>query len=631
MKKIAVLISNIGTGTNLQAIIDGVKSGQITASIVAVISDTPDAKGLERAKKYKLPIEVVSKKENLLPLLKKLDPDYVCLAGWKQIILDSVIDAFPNRILNTHPGLIPDSMDGVVKNPDETEALWNKGKMTDKAVRNFLETKATYAGCTNHFLSLEFDFGPVLGRCFEKIKKGDTIESLYKRLKVKENKLYVDVLAKLVLSKTVMVIDGGGRGAALVDKYAQSKKVSRILVVPGNDLMQVNTKKPVITYQNLKTTSIPEILKICQKEKVDLVDVAQDNAVEAGLVDRLAEIGINVFGPTRKAGQIEWDKAWARKFMVKYQIPTPKFHAFNSTKEGIDFVKKYPDSKWFVKASGLAEGKGAIPASTINEAITAIEQMQKFGKSGETYLLEEWLIGEEFSAFALSDGKEFKMVGFAQDHKRVNDGDQGENTGGMGCVSNPLIIDKNIRKQTENIFIKVIDGLKEEGRPYKGVLYLGGIVVEGKVFIIEFNARWGDPEAEAVLPSIQNNLFDLANTINLGGLKKLKIRIDKKVRVVIAATAKGYPVDYKSVRGKKVLGIDKVKETGVKIYGSGIKKVDSGYTVNGGRVLYIVGEGKNVIEARERAYKAMRLISIEGNNLHYRTDIGWRDLERIKR
>lgn len=197
MKNLAVLISNAGTGTNLQAIIDGILSGKINGKIVAVISDTPDAVGLNRARKHKLPIKIVAKKEDLLPLLKKLNLDYICLAGWKQIILDEVIDAFPNKILNTHPGLIPDTMGGKVKNPDKTDGIWNKGKMTNKAIQNFLEIGATYAGCTNHFLSHEFDFGPVLGRCFEKIRKGDTVDSLYSRLKVKENQLYVEVLAKL--------------------------------------------------------------------------------------------------------------------------------------------------------------------------------------------------------------------------------------------------------------------------------------------------------------------------------------------------------------------------------------------------------------------------------------------------
>lgn len=647
MKRIAVLISNKGTGTNLQAIIDGVASGKINAKIVAVISDTNEALGLKRARKNKLPIKIIPKKEKLLPVLEKLNPDYICLVGWKQIILDEVIDAFPNRILNTHPGLIPDTMVGIVKNPDGSKALWNKGKMTEKAIQNFLDSKATYAGCTNHFLSHEFDFGSVLGRCFEKIKKGDTVESLYQRLKVKENKLYVNVLARLCKKdgQTVLVVDGGGRGAALVDKYAKSKKVSRVLAVPGNDLMQINTKKEVKIFPNLKTTSVSEILEICKKEKVDLVDVAQDNAVEAGLVDELLKNGMAVIGPTKAAGQIEWDKAWARQFMGKYQIPIPHYQIFYTEKEGIKYVKNPPTIRCFVKASGLAEGKGAIPANNKNEAIEAIKQMKKFGKAGETYLLEEWLHGEEFSAFALCDGASFKVVGFAQDHKRVNDGDKGPNTGGMGCVSNPLIVDKNmnkflaspIKKQVEEIFRKAVNGFNKEGRPYIGVLYLGGMVVEGKampagrqVVVIEFNARWGDPEAQVLVPSVKSDFIEIADSIIFGKLKSLKLKIDKKVRVVIAACAKGYPTDYSLVLGKKISGIEKAVKSGVKVYGAGIKKSNGEYVVNGGRVLYIVGEGKDVLEAREKAYKAMALINIEGNNLHYRTDIGWRDVERMR-
>lgn len=431
--------------------------------------------------------------------------------------------------------------------------------------------------------------------------------------------------------KTVLIVDAGGRGSALVDKYGQSKKVGKILVVPGNDLMQINTKKKVITFPNLKTTSIKEILEICKKEKVDLADVAQDNAVEKGLVDGLIKIGILVVGPSRLAGQIEWDKAWAREFMSKYKIPSPKFYTFTSQNKGLDFVKKHPSKKWFVKASGLAEGKGAIPASNINEAIAAIKEMTKFGSSGETYLLEEWLIGEEFSAFALCDGKDFQVVGFAQDHKRINDGDLGPNTGGMGCVSNPLIADINIKKQVQGIFQKTIDGLSKEGRPYKGVLYLGGIVVGSTVYIIEFNARWGDPEAESILPSIKNDLYEIGLSIIVGNIKKLNLKIDDKTRVAVAACAKGYPIDYSKVKGKKVLGIKKaIKIPNIKIYGAGIKKEGKDYSVCGGRVLFVVGTGEDIIKARKKAYEAMELISIEGDNLHYRRDIGWRDVERMR-
>lgn len=196
-KKLAVLISNAGTGTNLQAIIDGIENGEINGKIEVVISDKEDAVGLQRAKKHKINFEINKDKNLLIDLLRKYKIEYVCLAGWKQIITDEVIDKYKNKIINTHPGLIPDTPNGVVKSPDGTNALWNKGKFTSSAMENFLHSKSTYAGCTNHLLSEEFDFGLVLGRCFEKIKLSDNAETLYKRLKIKENKLYVKVLKKI--------------------------------------------------------------------------------------------------------------------------------------------------------------------------------------------------------------------------------------------------------------------------------------------------------------------------------------------------------------------------------------------------------------------------------------------------
>ncbi len=200
-KKIAVLISNGGTGTNLQAIIDGIEAKQIFAQISVVISDTLDAYGLQRAKKHRVATYVLKTKDNLAKLLKyKYFVDYIALAGWKKIISDEMITTFPNRILNLHPGLIPDTYDGKVVNPDGTLGLWNRGKFTDSAIINFLNQKATYAGSTIHFLTSKFDFGPVLGRCFEKTIPGDSVETLYSRLKIKENALYADVLKKLCQS-----------------------------------------------------------------------------------------------------------------------------------------------------------------------------------------------------------------------------------------------------------------------------------------------------------------------------------------------------------------------------------------------------------------------------------------------
>ena len=197
MKRLAILISNAATGTNLQAIIDAINAKKLLAEIVVVITSDDDAYGLTRAKENNIPWKICPDKKSLLKILQKYNSDFICLAGWKQIILPEVISSFDNKILNLHPGLIPDKINGKVKNPDKTNALWNKGKLTNIAIANFLDNNASYAGSSIHFLSDEFDFGKVLGRCFEKIKKSDDVESLYKRLKKKENKLYVDVLKKL--------------------------------------------------------------------------------------------------------------------------------------------------------------------------------------------------------------------------------------------------------------------------------------------------------------------------------------------------------------------------------------------------------------------------------------------------
>ena len=196
MKRLVLLILNAGTGTNLQAIIDAIENKSLKAKIAVVISSDKDAYGLKRARKHNLKTEICPSKE-LLPKLKEYSPDFICLSGWRQFIEDNVLKAFPDRILNLHPGLIPDGLRGTVKNPDGTNALWNRGKMTQKAIQNFLDKKSTYAGSSIHFLSNEFDFGKVLGRTFEKIRKNDNVESLYKRQKAKENKMYVEVLQSL--------------------------------------------------------------------------------------------------------------------------------------------------------------------------------------------------------------------------------------------------------------------------------------------------------------------------------------------------------------------------------------------------------------------------------------------------
>jgi len=426
--------------------------------------------------------------------------------------------------------------------------------------------------------------------------------------------------------KTVLVVDSSGRGAALVQKYSFSPHVSKIIAIPGNEMMQINSKVPVKIFPTLKTTSVSEIVKIAKDEKVDLADVAQDNAVEAGVADALLLENFHVVGPTKEAGRLEWDKAWSRDFMRRYKLPIPSYQIFHSKREAEVFVRKFPKKKWFVKASGLAEGKGAIPARNLEETLFAISEMAKFGTSGETFVIEEWLEGEEFSMFALSDGKKFLIAGCAQDHKRLLDGDQGPNTGGVGCSTPPLIVTKDIFNQGKKIIEKTLSGLKKEKITYKGVLYLGAIVVNGKVYVIEFNARWGSPEAEVLVPGILDDLFEVGMEISNGNFKRSVLKTDGKSRVVITGSLRA-GVDFQK---RELLGLESLlKNKEIIFYGTRVTKLKNKFYVSSGRLFHIVAKGKDVLEARRKAYEAMSSLFIQGNNLHFRTDIGWRDVERI--
>lgn len=427
--------------------------------------------------------------------------------------------------------------------------------------------------------------------------------------------------------KTIIVVDKGGRGSALVYKYQQSKLVGKIIAVPGNDFIKYH--QGVKTYADIKTSNSAKILTIAKTEKADIVDVAEDSAIEAGLTDLLQKNGITAFGPTKAAGQIEWDKAYSRNFMKKMQLPSPKFKVCRSTSEGLAYIKNQKNSTWYIKASGLAAGKGAIFAKNNKEAKKAINEMKNFGLAGKTYLIEECLLGEEFSAFAIVSKNKFQVAGYAQDHKRVFDSDIGPNTGGMGCSSPPKVITAKIEKQVKQIFKTTTQGLVSVNRPYTGILYLGGLVDKnGKVWIIEFNARWGDPEAEVILPSIKNDYLELAESTIEGTVPIIKL--DGKYRITIAATAKGYPTDYSQIIGKKIKGLNNLLKTKKLLFGAGIKKVSDEWQVEAGRLFYVLGEGNNVAQARKKAYNALSKVRISRGDLHYRKDIGYRDLIRFK-
>lgn len=448
---------------------------------------------------------------------------------------------------------------------------------------------------------------------------------------------------------TVMVIGGGGREHALVHKYLQSPQVGRVIAVPGNPYMRVGYPEgKVTTFQyfgnkKLSTKDIPEILTIWENEKVDLVDVAQDDAVAAGLVDRIRGKGGLAVGPTRAAGEIEWSKMFERQMGDMVGMPHPFWTYFLDELPGQQFMDGQPERSWFIKYNGLAAGKGALPARNNAEAKRSIAQIVR--EFGIPYLVEEWIKnddgseGEEFSAFAFFAGDKYQYVGDAQAHKRVFEHDapdQGENTGGMGCSGPPLVMTDERRDLVKKEIFDRVPALLSETNPYTGVLYLGGIwVTRNGMFtplVVEFNARWGDPEAQIILPSIKNDWFEVNYAAAKGDIRGLNIERDDRYRVVVAGAARGYPGDYKNVTGKEIKGLDEARKLdGVQVYGAGIRVEDGRYFANGGRLFYIVGEGKDVFEARNRANYAMDRVSIEDNGRHFRRDIGYRDVERLTR
>lgn len=440
----------------------------------------------------------------------------------------------------------------------------------------------------------------------------------------------------------VAVIDGGGRGDALVKKYAASPEVGIVFAFPGNDWMKVDAIKPVEILP-VATVDVKNIVEMCLMLKVDLVDVCQDDAVAAGLVNALRTAGLRTIGPTQESGEIEWNKIFARQLGVRAELPQPVWQAFNSPESGFQYISAHPSTKFFVKFPGLAAGKGALPVRNVEEGRQAIQTMKNFGDS-QAYLIENWLgaregeTAEEFSMFAICDGEHFQVIAKpVQDHKRVRVFDEGEQTGGTGVSSPALAVNEEVIPQIYDIFRKTFAQLQVEDRPYTGVLYLGGMIVKSetdpnnqKVYIVEFNARWGDPEAQVLMPAIQNDLFQLSTAVVEGNLDCTPINVDNKARIGVAAMAKGYPVDASRVKGKRIYGLDKVRKLpGIQVYGAGMKVADNKEFINGGRLFTLVAEGENVLEAQQKALAAMAFIHGEDNSIHYRTDIGWRDANTL--
>ena len=419
----------------------------------------------------------------------------------------------------------------------------------------------------------------------------------------------------------VLVIGGGGREHAVCKKLSESKDVTQILCAPGNaGIAQVARCIPEV-----KATDIEGIVALAKNEKVDFVCVTPDDPLALGCVDRLEEEGIPAFGPTAYAAQMEASKIFSKNLMRKYGIPTAKCEIFTEMDKALAYLdtQKAPI---VVKADGLALGKGVVVAATIEEAKNAVIEMMeggKFGRSGARVLIEECMVGREVTVLCFCDGKTIRPMPASQDHKRVFDGDKGPNTGGMGAFAPSPLYTEEIAKRTEKeILIPTLNAMNSEGFTFKGVLYVGLMLTKDGPKVVEYNARFGDPETQVVLPLLESDLFAIMRAVREGRLAETDIRWKKESAACIVLASGGYPEKYES--GKLISGLEDAEAAGATVYHAGTKKTDAGYVTAGGRVLGVTALGNTLADAVHSAYAAAEKIHFEG--AHMRRDIGSRDM-----
>jgi len=423
----------------------------------------------------------------------------------------------------------------------------------------------------------------------------------------------------------VLVIGGGGREHALVWKIAQSPKVKKIYCAAGNaGIADMATCLPI------NSGDINKLLEFAKKEKIDLTIVGPEDPLCNGIVDIFEKEGLKVFGANQKAVEIESSKSFAKDLMNKYGINTAAGKTFTSYKKAEDYIRK-TGAPVVVKADGLAAGKGVIVCETVSKAIDALKLIIKkraFGDAGNKVVVEECLTGEEASFLAFTDGKNLLPLPSSQDHKAIYDNDQGPNTGGMGAYSSAPIIDRYMHKKImEEVMMPTIQAMASEGRPYKGVLYAGLMIDKGRIKVLEFNARFGDPEAQPLLMRIKNDIVPIMEATIEGTLDKCKLEIDDRAAVCLVMASKGYPGSYK--KGIPISGLKDIKRMkDVVVFHAGTDKKDKKIVTNGGRVLGVTALGNSVKKAISKAYMAASRITWDG--VYYRKDIGQKALKRIE-
>ena len=416
----------------------------------------------------------------------------------------------------------------------------------------------------------------------------------------------------------VLIIGSGGREHAIAWKVAQSSRVDKIYCAPGNAGIA-----EIAECVNIKAMEFDKLVKFAKDNAIDLTVVGMDDPLDGGIVDAFEAEGLRVFGPRRNAAILEGSKAFSKDLMKKYNIPTAAYETFTSAEE----AKKYLETSEYpivLKADGLALGKGVLICQTKEEAMEGVNELmldKKFGSAGNTIVIEEFMTGREVSVLSFVDGSTIKIMSSAQDHKRAKDGDQGLNTGGMGNFSPSPFYTKEVDDFCKtHIYQATVDAMKAEGRPFKGVIFFGLMLTPKGPRVLEYNARFGDPEAQVVLPRMENDIIDVFEACIDGTLDKIDLKFSDKAAVCVVLASDGYPVSYE--KGFEITGMENFKgKDGYYLFHAGSAFNAEGKVVtNGGRVLGVTALGDTLKEARANAYKAVEWVDFK--NKYMRHDIG---------